>query len=310
VGEAFSPTFIFLRIIMVKESVGRIYRDNIRNIAPLISAKTGNVVCPDMNPLLKRIIPYQMVFDESGGDSVVAVAANGTATARMSVDESGPVLVEKFKGNATDTNYTVNIFDTQYQRYLMNRPIHAETIIGTGPFPFELPEPFLVNRNHALITDITNLSVLPNNIRHNFESYRFYYDKIEEELFYKMSEANKISRNYFYTTNTEVSLAVGGAIQTFQLKIINDADFMMYRITTKQDGAFRVKMQNLATGYSFSNSWVHSADFGGNSRNYMDFRVSVLMPRRSEIKFDFINLGGAGNRVFITLTGMNYYLPG
>lgn len=286
------------------EKYKRIYRTDIEEIAPIVETVKKDL---ESNPVLSHVIPYELTFDEQNNDSVQVLAPNTTQTPRMSVDKAGPVAITELKGIATSASYMVNLYDSEYQRYISNRSLHAGTVIGTGIFPFKLPIPLILNRTQALLVDLTDISGAQNTIRHSYRGYRYYFN-IEDTVFKAQSEANRISRPYFYTTDTNVSLADNNNIQSFKMTIINEANFMLHRITQVSSGAFRIRFRSLATGFSYTNGWVHSANFGGSSQNYSDIKPAMLLSKRSEIMFDFINLSGGINDVFLTFSGVNYYM--
>jgi len=280
----------------------KIYRSRIEGIAPLICKDSINL---EPNPILVRTVPYQWTFDEQAGDSIVVVPAGGTVSRVMTNDYAGPVMVKYLMGLATNQNLLINILDNQYGSYMMNQPIYYGTIIGTGNFPFELSDYLFVTRSQILRYDLTDLSLAPNTVRLVNDSFRLYFPA-EETLFNRLSEANKISRNYFYTTDQQVTLVVSAAIQSFFITFINVADFMWNRTTFISDGAFRARIVNVATGITYTNGWIHSSMFGGNAQNYKDFEAMFIC-RGSQLRIDFVNLSLLPNRVFLTLTGMNYY---
>jgi len=278
-----------------------LYREDINGLAPLIME--NGAVGP--NPMLVNSTLYQLAFDEANNDSVVNLAANGTARRTMTVDKSGVADIRKLKGDFTSTAVLLNLWDNEYQRYLMNNPVHASTIIGSGTFPYTMPIPFLMHPTQHIRAELQDISGNPNSVRFNFEGQRYYFDS-EAFIFARTSYANKISRPYWYTTDDDVSLAVGNNIVTAFMTIVNEADFYLQRITTSQTGEFRVRIYNQSVGRGFTNGWVHSSVFGGTGQNYKDFEP-MLLQRRTQLRFDFINMHGATNDIYITFGGTHYY---
>jgi hypothetical protein len=133
-----------------------------------------------------------------------------------------------------------------------------------------------------------------------------YYFQVEDEVLEKLSEASKKSRLYFYTTDRDVTLPVGAAVQTEAIKIINEADFMLYRITSEQTGDFLIRITNTNTGYRLMNGWIHSSMFAGNAQNYLDIEP-MLIQRQALLKIELINLHTLPNTVYLTFSGANYY---
>ena len=278
-----------------------LYREDVGGLAPLI--KEGSTVSP--NPILVKTTPYQLVFDESSADSVVNLVANGTGRRTMTVDKAGVLDIRRLKGTFTDRDVLINIWDNEYQRYLSNNPLHVKTVIGDGTFPYEMPIPLLMHPTQTLRIELQNLTANPNAVRLCFEGQRYYFDS-ETFIFQRSSFANRTSRPYWYTNDADVSLAVSTNIVTAFLTIVNEADFYLHRITTDQTGPFRVRVTNVSVGRMMTNGWVHSNDFGGDAFNYMDMEP-MLFQRRTQLKFELINLHSAQNDIYITFAGEHYY---
>lgn len=284
-----------------KKGLTRIYRDKLEGFAPM--ACRDNFLEP--NPLLVGTIPYKLTFDEQSGDSTAVIPLNGTINRSMTNDKSGVISVLNLLGSATSSSYLVNIYDQQFQQYLANRALHAETIIGTAEYPYELPEELYIGRTQQLRVELTDLSGALNTIRFSFEGRKYYF-AIEDIVFNRMSSANTISRPYFYTTDNDVALTAGTDIQTAYTTMVANADFMLYKTTIKTSGLCRIKITNMNTGYAYSNSWVLSTLFAGSSLHH-EVLEPMLFQRKTQLRFDFINMSGAPNNVYITMAGMNYY---
>ena len=287
----------------MSNNINVFYREDIKDLAPIVLE--GRDLTP--NPILTKTTQFQFVFDEQANDSSVAINANGTARRQMTNDKSGLIDIRDFKGVFTDSNMLVHIYDSQFSRYLSNRPLHCDTVFGTGLNPYEIPAPLKIHPTQTLIFDFTDLSGNPNNARLALNGQKYYFDS-EKLLFENLSIASKIYRPYWYTTDTDISLTVGTGINTFFFTVINEADFYWDQIMTRQTGPFLIKMTNTAVGRAFTNGWIHSSNFGNNAQtNYVRTFEAMLLQRRTNIRFDIINLHTATNNIYITLGGTNYY---
>jgi len=282
-----------------------IKREDIKDLAPLVYNEIKKNYEP--NPILQHSIPYYATFDEdASGSSEAVIPASSTIEKTITNDASGVIDIRQLAGISTG-DYLVSIYDNEYQRVLSNRPLHSSTIIGTSSFPFKLPTPLILHKTQSLRFYLTDLSGASNSVRITCAGIKYYFD-VDEKIFSKQSKASQISRPYFYTTDNEVNLSVSTAVQApYYITTLTEADFYLYRITSKQDGPFLVRITNTSTGMNFSNNtFIHSDTFSGTSQNYKDMEP-MLIERKTILKLEFINLHTAVNNVYITLTGVNYY---
>lgn len=281
-----------------------VFREDFSGAAPLVADENG-ILRP--NPYLIHTIPFTMAFDEYGGSSAVTVPANQSIRRVMSIDKSGIVDVRRLNGKATSSEMLVSLYDNEYQRFLMNRPVHFSNIIGTAQDPFLLPVPLIIHQTQSLVLDLTDLSGVDNSFDPAFHGRRYYFDAFTE-IFDKASNATRLSRPYFYTTDDDVNLQFNNNIQTAFLTIVNDADFYLYAINSHHQGDYRVKVSNLSTGLTWQNGWIHSDNFAGRARDYAFFEP-MLLQRRTQLKIDFLNLHSSTNRVYLGFIGAHYYYP-
>jgi hypothetical protein len=291
--------------VVARPKIRRIYQNQLDNVAPLIVDATG---CYKPNPVLLKMLPYNLVLDPLNNDSVATVSANGTLDRKMTIDEAGPLLVTNLKAFATSNDYLINIFDTEYGRYLSNRQIHARTIMGNGDFPFFLPIPLIMSRTQSIVNTFTDLSGLPNAIRPAYEGYRLYF-KAESVFFNNMGEANKIGRPYFFTSDTSLSLLVTPNIQSFIVTALSEADFSLYRITKHNiaGGTFLIRIFDTLNMQPWTNGFVHSSLIGGTGLNYSTMKPQPVLQRKTKLQLDIINLAAFPHEIFITFSGVNYY---
>jgi len=288
--------------MVVENKITPIYLESLSNFAPLIESETRGL---QPNSVLIASTPYDLTWDEQAGDSVVSVPAAGTARRNMSNDKAGAIDLRRLKGIATSQDYTLFIFDNEYQRYMSNRPIHSRLIVGNGQRPFELPIPMLLHETQSLVVDLADLSGAPNDVRLAFEGQRYYFDA--RSLIDELSPASRMARPFFYTTDSGITIGAGvGTEVVAYITFISDADFYLRRMLTYSTGAYKVRVSNVGTGFELMNGWIHSGMIGGNAEYYRDFEPQIFQ-RKTQFKLRFQNLTGSSNTVYFALAGFNIY---
>jgi len=276
-----------------------VYQEKLSKIAPFVVRGVG----VEPNQLLLRSRPYLATFDEIGGDSVVALLAGGNDKRKVSNDKSGMIDIRTIVGTSTG-DFSLYLFDNQNQRYLSNRPIHSQLIMGNGLRPFSLPIPLYLCETQSLICDMVDLSAAPNTVRLAFSGVRYYMES--KDLFDMLSPATKISRPFVYTTDSDVTIAALPATQeaTAYITLQGDGDFYAYRFLTQSTGSYLVRIQDVSTGIEFSNGWIHSSMIGGDSQYSWDFEPQMFQ-RRGQLKLRFQSLSGLLNRIYFGIAGYN-----
>lgn len=281
-----------------------VFREDFGEIAPLVADNDG-VLAP--NPYLVYTTNYDFTFDENAGSSSIVVPANQSIRRIMSTDRRGVVDIRRIYGRATSSDLLLSIYDNEYNRFLMNRPVHFRNIAGSAINPFLLPIPMVIHQSQSIVFDITDLSGADNTLELALKGRRYYFDAFKE-VFDRASNASRLSRPYFYTTDDAVDLQIGTQIQSAYVTIVNDADFYLYDIKGYSEGDFRVKTTSLSTGIAWQNGWIHSANFMGQG-NEAPYFEPMIIERRTQLKFDFVNLSAATNKIWLTLVGAHYYYP-
>jgi hypothetical protein len=280
-----------------------IYRQDLTNLAPIYQ-KDGRYI---PNPLLIKTTMYHFTFDEANQDSVVNLTPLAQLSGTLTNDKSGVLDIRRIRANATSTDLLLNIFDTQYSRDLSNRPLHFETLFGTAAnLENWLPAPLIISPTQTLRIDLTDRSNNNNAVRVNFPGRKYYFDS-EDMVYDNLSIATRMSRPYFYTPETNVVLPAATGTNSYFFTIVNEADFYLTRISTRQDNPFLIRLTNRAVGRMFTNGWIHSDNFGTNPTLSLKFEP-MLLQRRTQIQLEIQNLvPGSTNTVFITFHGIHYY---
>lgn len=250
------------------------------------------------NPALLNSIPYEWTFDDQGGDNLVLIPANGMATRILSNDRAASLDLLLLKGTATTTDLLISIYDIEFSRYLANGPLHWETIVGTNKFPYQFSIPLVIGKTQTLKMEFTNLTNAQSTARVVLAGFK---DFLGQGI--PMPRGRR--RIYWYTTENAITLPNSSDSQ-FAYITITTADFAWRWTSAKSDGPFKIKITNQSTGLDYANGWIHSDTWAGTSQNYLALEPRLLT-ERAQLKLEIINLHNATNRVFITLSGENYY---
>lgn len=251
------------------------------------------------NPALLQTSPFYFGFDESGSDSVVTLSANSSQNRFMSSDQSGMIDVRTISAVATSFEFTAKITDTKINFELSNRPLHAKTLFGTQGRPFRLPYPIVLPKTQNLNFLLTDLSGSSNSIRLTCHGFKYYFDA--ENVIYRRLPLHSIVSSFFYTTDTDVSLA-GSASDVNYIKI-ETHDFLAYGITAYSTGAFLLKISDVNLGRAFQNGYIHSSHLGiAEYQNNWD--QPILIKKKTQLRFDFTNLTGSTNNIYLNLFGV------
>lgn len=96
--------------------------------------------------------------------SSVALAANGSGSFNISINNDSHFLVKKITGTRSGA-CTVNITDSSTGRSWMDRPMHIDNLVGNSQFPNILPAPRFVYRGSVINVTLQDLSGATNTVR-------------------------------------------------------------------------------------------------------------------------------------------------
>ena len=127
-----------------------IFRRDITKLPPLVCINNDeDRVLP--NPVLTHATPYWFTFNTINNLNSVTIPANSTVQRNMINDKTALMDLRSLMGEATSAQYLVRIYDNEFSRDMMNRPVHANTIVGNNLRPFSMVEPgFLLFRTQSL----------------------------------------------------------------------------------------------------------------------------------------------------------------
>lgn len=268
-----------------------------------------------INPAKRNVKSYMLTTSPT---TVTLGAGSTSAPLTMPVDTQGHF--EGFYAIADRTGpATVTIYDPGTSRYLMNREIHIDTIVsglsGTGgQRPFIWPESYFMNvegAGRALVVTFRDLSSATNAIRFGIEGRRFYTKEAPPEVYQKMYEyfGRKERTNvYFLTTDATVTLPASATTVTSAFaRVTDEADFEIYKICSTSQGAYEWTLRDTSTGRILSNDYTTNTMRTGTAEYPYILPEPILIERNYSLQFDFRNLSGASNNVYITLVGRRLY---
>lgn len=281
-----------------------IYPEEFINIAPLIVGKNGR---PLPNPMESANAPFYFSFEpDIDGSSIVTLAPGDSTLRILKNDKESPITLTGLIVDSTDV-FTVQIYDGAYSQFMSNREIHSETIAGDRFFPYMFPYPILIDELQFLRVQLQNISTVQNTIQFTFIGATHFWDI---KSFFKETMAVKYGigiRPFWYTTNQNID--IDPAITTKQqgiVTMIDNADFEMKRLTQTSTGNYNVRPFMNKRGNAWSNFSIPNVLLGGDGKNYWDF-PELMIQRLSDLAFEFTDLSGVDNEIFVTLHGINYY---
>lgn len=273
---------------------------------PLVGKKSSGELC--LNPLLKEITPYWLSFDtRAGGSNRLSMSTQSEDQTTMSNDFGGDIEINHLMGDQDSIDYTFKIKDHQIGQAMMNRRIHAGTIIGTYQEPFQLPFPILLESNQVLEFDVKNLGAanttdgivqVYQGTRYYFPVHEMHYDQLGDNVHQRL-------RTYFYTTENNVSLTADSTETA--IVVMNNDEFLWKRLSFYSDGEFKVSINRANSSRQLNNVEINSNALAGNRLKYWDFRVPVALSAKERIEFKFTDLSSSTNNIYVTLTGARLY---
>lgn len=180
-----------------------------------------------LNPAKDYVKPFWLQTDPP----VVSLLGNGTsAPIPMIVDNTGHLDIA-YALYESDGPFMVNIFDPGRQGFLMNKPIHIDTIAGNAQRPFVFPESYFLNVSggtRQLNVTFSDLSGYPNNIRFSLHGRKFLQADTPLPIyqrFQKLFQDKERTNLFFLTTEDAITALAAGATQKTEFHIPSDSAF-------------------------------------------------------------------------------------
>jgi hypothetical protein len=244
--------------------------------------------------------------EETAGDSVITLAGGASTRVAVPNDNSGIIDIRELSATATSDSYTLTLENSYHQRNHSNRALESRLLLGGSGRAHKVPFPIMLDYSNDLYFDVTDTSGVANSIRLNFSGIKHYHPDAMK-AFYDISYLNARGFFYVYTTDSSVTLPATTAETTATITIANAEDFVVFRILSQSEEAYKFKLENVQNAKSWSNGWIHS-DTIGNAEYYWDFEPQFI-PRKTQLKLRMINLDPvpmATNNVYFALVGISY----
>lgn len=312
-----------------------------------IDENTGRI---SVDPGKHSVVPYTLVT-EPESVTVPAATSIGintlvggipTEPIIMPIDNKGPfeIVYSEFQAEIADGNnegdatadFTVAIFDPKGRLVIMNREVHVQTIAGgfgdalgagfgtalsnVAGRPLVWPETFFIHPvdGAALFIAFRNLTTENIKIRFAFHGVRYLHPQPFEEA-RKEKEAQygegRVSWPYFYTTDTNVFLAGATEQQDRVLRLTDDSDVEVFKLTKFSDNDFFSRiiekdsgeraLDNASQDAAGALTGVHSSLMWGNAEFPMIPFESMYYERGAKLSLRLINGGVVNNRIFCTM---------
>lgn len=259
------------------------------------------------------------------------------------IDNKGPVEILYSEFTATfltgpnagqpTSDFTAVIFDPDGRPVLMNREIHATTFAGgfgdplgagfggalqsAAGRPFVWPETWFMdpfNGGKALFMAYRNLTTEDIEVRWVFHGVRYYEPTPYEEALKKkeaMYGPGRVSMPYWYTTDKNVLLD-GGESFEFQIRITDEADVEVFKMTAHSDFPFLSRLQeksgkrhldNAGPGVGGIPNGVHSSQMWGTGEfPFIPFET-IYWEQNTKVMAVLVNsLTSQQNRIYPVLT--------
>ena len=260
-----------------------------------------------INKIAKDTTVFYLNVDPQNADSKITVNGGSRTSANMSNNNSGLIDIRKLMESSTSKDYKIKIVNNDVDQSITSSGIHARAIFGTGKRPFTC-WPFLLHKTSSLTITIDDLSGSSNTIRPCFEAFKYYFDVLGTlPESYKKLLLN--STFFIYTTDDDVSLTSSATDVVEAFTTMNDNhDFELRRITFHSDGDFLVRIATDDGRNDITNGWVHSDSLGGDGEYYSDLEQGILINRTTKIRYEFKNLSGATNKIYMALSGVAYFM--
>lgn len=263
-----------------------------------------------VNPVKRHVRPFWLVTDPV----TVTVPAGGIVEAEVEIDTLGHFewIYNQCKA---DGDFTIQILDVNTGRQLMNRPVHIRTISSialSGERPFKLPESYFFNTEEAGRTvklRFRDLSGAENNIRWVMHGRRWYHKEAPPEVQHKIQERFALKeRTYVYWLTTIArdpdaipTIPASGTL-TERFSATDEADSEISKLTLVSTGPFTFQLRERASGKTLSNGQVHSTVGWGDAEFPFIWASPLLLERNYDLDLEMVDLSGAPNQVFATLT--------
>ncbi len=100
---------------------------------------------------------------------------------------------------------------------------------------------------------------------------------------------------------------VGNSTGQNSIKISADSAFIACDVRGASTGDYSVMMRQDASDRQLMNQQIHSSAFMGTAQRPGIFNKPLLLPANTTISFDFTDLSGVANDIYLSLVGFKVY---
>jgi hypothetical protein len=283
---------------------------------PVFIRKNGQTF---VNPAKRYTKPFWLTTDPV----TVSIAGGGSSDPiPMIVDQTGHFEIAYMTYIATG-DFLLTIFDAGRRYTWMNRPIHIQTIAGTGQRPLILPESYFLNvakGSRMLTVQFTDLSGAPNDIRLVLHGRRYLYNEAPAEIskyFEEYFSTKERTSVFFLTTEKALTNILTGTSDNTEFRVTSDAYFEIIKLTAfahkhgdpTTPAVYEFKLTEYASGRALMPGYVRGElGFGTAQYPFIPYE-SYLLERDYRIRLDITNLSAFDGDFYFTLIGRRVPFP-
>ena len=260
----------------------------------------------------------------------LAAVPAATAVAPCNVGQEGPfeghsLICQSTRFTAVgDHEFTIRIEDRGYRRDLMNREVHANTILGTSGFPGVLPEYLFLDRTGSMLVSLQGLGFgVLNAVRFAMPGCRYYASSDDNKaiggLIGDLQARKSASCPYYLTTDQQITALAAGATQSFQMSVGDDGYFDAYDIravwydTTlgagnMNAGTFDWNLKDAETRRQLMTGNLSNQLGIGNAMTPFKLPGSLLNRPTQRLEVEIVNTHANPLTIYFTIAGRKYFI--
>lgn len=246
-----------------------------------------------------NVLPFILCPNESIGDNVLAISASSALRWNFSNDQSGIIDVRSLSAMATSDEFLIEIIESSRNSSCSNRPLHGKTILGTFGKPFKLPHPFVLPKLQTIQVELSDLSGSTNNVRLGFNGNKHFATDLRD--YYKTAQLGDMYRSFFFTTDSNVSIASASSDQNFIS--IEQGDFICMGINAHSTGNFTFRIYDVNLGRGWQNGYAPKSCLGSGEYQH-EFFTPTLLKKKTKLRIEFVNLHNDTNNIYLTFYGV------
>lgn len=230
------------------------------------------------------------------------------------------LIFEDSTDGTAAANFTVLMEDIGAGRRMMNLPIHVRNLFGTAQTPGMLRENYYMLSNNFLQVTLSKVVGAATTTRPYLAGAQYYPGSNDilawpeqraylHEMIKKMARRREYVWPYWFTTDpTPVALGPAG-VATISTPIGDDSHLEVMAWTNVSTGNYSLRVTEPKTRQTLMNGVVTANNALGTALFPAFFPKPYLIPSGHRLVFEFTDLSGAPNNIFISLQGRRLYAP-